>query len=117
MWARAERIWIAKAFNYVWSSTLWTGDDADYTFTSKCRSLAMNNYVLVEVVLKGSILSEKQERKLTDKNLEDTRNQLLKALSECWNTVCFLKESNLGLCGESSAVNAENHERLIGQVL
>ena len=37
----------------------------------------------VEVVLKGSILSEKQERKLTDKNLEDTRNQLLKALSEC----------------------------------
>ena len=37
----------------------------------------------VQVVLKGSILSEKQERKLTDKNLEDTRNQLLKALSEC----------------------------------
>lgn len=37
----------------------------------------------VEVVLKGSILSEKQERKLTDKDLEDTRNQLLKALSEC----------------------------------
>lgn len=37
----------------------------------------------VEVVLKGSILSEKQKRKLTDKNLEDTRNQLLKALSEC----------------------------------
>ena len=37
----------------------------------------------VEVVLKGSILSEKQDRKLTDKNLEDTRNQLLKALSEC----------------------------------
>lgn len=37
----------------------------------------------VQVVLKGSILSEKQERRLTDKNLEDTRNQLLKALSEC----------------------------------
>lgn len=37
----------------------------------------------VEVVLKGSILSKKQERKLTDKNLEDTRNRLLKALSKC----------------------------------
>ena len=53
----------------------------------ECLLCADNYFVFaanpVEVVLKGSILSEKQERKLTDKNLEDTRNQLLKALSEC----------------------------------
>ena len=53
----------------------------------ECLLCADNNFVFaanpVEVVLKGSILSEKQERKLTDNNLEDTRNQLLKALSEC----------------------------------
>ena len=53
----------------------------------ECLLCADNYFVFaanpVEVVFKGSILSEKQERKLTDKNLEDTRNQLLKALSEC----------------------------------
>lgn len=53
----------------------------------ECLLCADNYFVFaanpVEVVLKGSILSEKQKRKLTDKNLEDTRNQLLKALSEC----------------------------------
>lgn len=53
----------------------------------ECLLCADNYFVFaanpVQVVLKGSILSEKQERKLTDKNLEDTRNQLLKALSEC----------------------------------
>ena len=53
----------------------------------ECLLCADNFFVFaanpVEVALKGSILSEKQERKLTDKNLEDTRNQLLKALSEC----------------------------------
>ena len=53
----------------------------------ECLLCADNYFVFaanpVEVVLKGSILSEKQERKLTDKNLEDTRNQLIKALSEC----------------------------------
>lgn len=53
----------------------------------ECLLCADNYFVFaanpVEVVLKGSILSEKQERKLTDRNLEDTRNQLLKALSEC----------------------------------
>ena len=53
----------------------------------ECLLCADNYFVFaanpVEVMLKGSILSEKQERKLTDKNLEDTRNQLLKALSEC----------------------------------
>ena len=53
----------------------------------ECLLCADNYFVFaanpVEVVLKGSILSEKQERKLTDKNIEDTRNQLLKALSEC----------------------------------
>lgn len=53
----------------------------------ECLLCADNYFVFaanpVEVVLKGSILSEKQDRKLTDKNLEDTRNQLLKALSEC----------------------------------
>lgn len=53
----------------------------------ECLLCADNYFVFaanpVEVVLKGSILSEKQERKLTDKNLEDARNQLLKALSEC----------------------------------
>lgn len=53
----------------------------------ECLLCADNYFVFaanpVEVVLKGSILSEKQERKLTDKNLKDTRNQLLKALSEC----------------------------------
>ena len=57
------------------------------TVVVMCLLCADNYFVFaanpVEVVLKGSILSEKQERKLTDKNLEDTRNQLLKALSEC----------------------------------